>query len=215
MADEPTNPSNQNQSPSPEEKPEEKKEEPTSVEQPPEQKPEEDKQSEQPKEEETPETPAESPPTQPESPPQEPPKTEEPKPTEEKKEEEKQEEAKPAEEEPPQSSQQPEPPKSPEPEVKKEAPGITQEDVNKQIAEKLKEEQDERRKLANEARAKKKEDNLNRLLGFAKEQKVITNDGARDFLHISQSTATNYLSELVKSGKLKREGQRGGTKYSA
>ena len=59
-----------------------------------------------------------------------------------------------------------------------------------------------------------KEDNLNKLLDFAKDKKVITNDDARDFLHISQSTATNYLSELVKRGSIKREGKRGGTKYT-
>ena len=68
---------------------------------------------------------------------------------------------------------------------------------------------------ANEKRKQNKEDNLNKLLDFAKDKKVITNDDVRDFLHVSQSTATNYSNELVKRGLLRREGQRGGSKYSA
>lgn len=103
-------------------------------------------------------------------------------------------------------------------EVIKEVPVVNQEEVQKQVEEKLQErlktEQDERRKLANIARAKKKTDNLNRILEFVKEKKVITNDDVRDFLHVSQSTATNYLTELVNRGMLKREGERGGTKYT-
>lgn len=104
-------------------------------------------------------------------------------------------------------------------EVVKEVPVINQEEVQKQVEEKLQErlkvEQEERRKLANEARAKKKTDNLNRILEFVRERKVVANDDIRDYLHISQSTATNYLTELVNRGMLRREGERGGTKYTA
>lgn len=104
-------------------------------------------------------------------------------------------------------------------EVIKEVPVVNQEEVQKQVEaklqERLKAEQEERRKLANVARAKKKTDNLNRVLEFARERKMVTNDDVRDFLHISQSTATNYLMELVNRGMLKREGERGGTKYTA
>lgn len=98
-------------------------------------------------------------------------------------------------------------------------PVVNPEEVQKQVEEKLQErlktEQDERRKLANEARAKKKTDNLNKILEFVREKKVATNDDVRDLLHISQSTATNYLAELANRGMLKREGERGGTKYTA
>lgn len=104
-------------------------------------------------------------------------------------------------------------------EVVKEVPVANEEEVQKQVEaklqERLKAEQDERRRLANEARAKKKTDNLNRILEFTRDKKVVTNDDVRDFLHISQSTATNYLTELVNRGMLKREGERGATKYTA
>lgn len=100
-------------------------------------------------------------------------------------------------------------------EVIREVPVVNQEEVQKQVSERLKTEQDERRKLANEARTQKKRDNLNKILEFVKEKKIVTNDDIRDFLRISQSTATNYLTELAKSGKLKRQGEHGGTKYTA
>ena len=103
-------------------------------------------------------------------------------------------------------------------EVVREVPVVNQEEVQKQVEEKLQErlkaEQDERRKLANEARAQKKKDNLNKILEFMRDRKVATNDDVRDFLHVSQSTATNYLTELMNRGMLKREGERGGTKYT-
>ncbi|KKS14260.1 hypothetical protein A2617_02940 [Candidatus Daviesbacteria bacterium RIFOXYD1_FULL_41_10] len=137
----------------------------------------------------------------------------------------------------PQSSQSPEPPlpaeasakegqQKQEPEVKeiikeviKEVPVVNQEEVNKQVEEKLQErlktEQDERRKLANEARTQRKKDNLNQILEFVRERKVVTNDDIRDLLHVSRSAATNYLTELVDRGMLKKMGERAGTKYSA
>lgn len=153
------------------------------------------------------EPPAETqPPTLQESQAVEQPKPEEPKPEETKPaEEQKPEEVKPPEEKPIEEPSQP--PETPEPEIKLI-------DVEGKIQERLKLEQDERRKLANEARAKKKEDNLNRIIEFSKDKKIFSNDDIRDLLHVSQSTATNYLSELVKSGSIKREGKRGGAKYS-
>jgi len=100
---------------------------------------------------------------------------------------------------------EPEKPKEEKTEVNIEA------EVKKQMDEKVK----ELLQKANEKRKQNKEDNLKRLLDFAKEKKVITNDDVRDSLHVSQSTATNYLSELVKRESVLREGTRGGTKYSA
>lgn len=153
------------------------------------------------------------------------PKVEESKPLEEPK----PEETKPAEESPqpsksPPSPESPQQTQEPEPkviekevikEVIKEVPVINREEMQKQIAERLKTEQDERRKLANEARVQKKKDNLNKILGFVREKKTVTNDDIRDLLRVSQSTATNYLTDLVNRGMLKREGERGGTKYTA
>jgi len=141
----------------------------------------------------------------------------------------------PEPENPPQSPQPPESPQQPEvKEVIKEVimeaesrtepttggsgtgmPIVNQEEVQRQVAERLKVEQGERRKLANEARVERKKDNLNKILAFARERKTVTNDDVRDYLHISQSTATNYLTELVNRGMLKRESERGGTKYTA
>lgn len=123
----------------------------------------------------------------------------------------------------PQSS---EPPQQKEPEVKeiikeviKEVPVVNQEEVNKQVEEKLQDrlklEQDERRKLANEARTQRKKDNLNQILEFVREKKSVTNGDIRDLLHVSRSAATNYLKELVDRGMLKKEGERAGSKYSA
>ncbi|MEK7517522.1 MAG: hypothetical protein AAB583_03150 [Patescibacteria group bacterium] len=120
---------------------------------------------------------------------------------------------KPPEEKP--IEEPPQPPLPAEASAKVGEPEIKLVDVEEKIQERLKLEQDERRKLANEARAKKKNDNLDRLLQFTKEKKIITNDDVRDLLHVSQSTATNYLSELTKRGSIKREGKRGGAKYSA
>ena len=162
------------------------------------------------------EKPADKKPT--ETPPQETKPTEEPK----------VEETKPGEEpSSPQTPQSPEPPQhKQEPEVKeiikeviKEVPVVSQEEVNKQVEEKLQErlktEQDERRKLANEARTQRKKDNLNQILEFVREKKIVTNDDIRDLLHVSRSAATNYLTELVDRGMLKKEGERAGSKYSA
>jgi len=90
----------------------------------------------------------------------------------------------------------------------------TPEEIQKQVDEKLKVELDARRQKANEARAKKKEDNLTKIFSLVQSKRVVTNDEVRDFLHVSQSTATNYLTEMVNRGMLKKEGERGGTKYS-
>lgn len=100
-------------------------------------------------------------------------------------------------------------------EVIKEVQVVNQEEVQKQVSERLKTEQDERRKLANDARTQKKKDNLDKILVFVREKKIVTNDDIRDFLRISQSTASNYLTEMANNGKLKRQGERGGTKYTA
>ena len=144
----------------------------------------------------------------------EPPKIEETKPIEEQK----PEETKPPEEKPIAPPQQPEVKEAVKEVIKeviKEVPVVNQEEVQRQVTERLKVEQDERRKLANEARVERKKDNLNKILAFVQERKTVTNDDVCDYLHISQSTATNYLTELVNRGMLKREGERGGTKYTA
>lgn len=108
-------------------------------------------------------------------------------------------------EKPAEQPQQPEPPQNPQ---------ISDEEIQRQVDERLKVELDNRRQKANEARAQKKEDNLNKIFNLVRDKRVITNDEVRDFLHVSQSTATNYLAEMVNRGMLKKEGERGGAKYS-
>ena len=49
---------------------------------------------------------------------------------------------------------------------------------------------------------------------LARNTQNISNEDVQRLLHVSQSTATNYLSHLSRSGMLKKEGIRGGTKYS-
>ncbi len=55
---------------------------------------------------------------------------------------------------------------------------------------------------------------LNQIVEFAR-KKQINNQDVRDLLQVSQSTASNYLSELVKRGKLKVEGRARATSYLA
>jgi len=109
------------------------------------------------------------------------------------------------------NSQQPEQPQIPQ---NPQSPQPSPEEIQKQVDEKLKVELDARRQKANEARAKKKEENLTKIFGLVQSKRVVSNDEVRDFLHVSQSTATNYLTEMVNRGMLKKEGIRGGAKYS-
>ena len=99
-------------------------------------------------------------------------------------------------------------------EVIKEVPVINQDEVDKQLKDKLKIEQDQRRVLANQARSNKKSKHLEKVMELAKNSQNISNEDIQRLLHVSQSTATNYLSYLSRNGMLKKEGIRGGTKYS-
>jgi len=65
---------------------------------------------------------------------------------------------------------------------------------------------------ANEVRKQNRENNLNRILQLASDYSI-TNDQIRDLLHISQSTASEYLSELEAQGKLKSTGKAKATEY--
>lgn len=63
------------------------------------------------------------------------------------------------------------------------------------------------------ARKQNREENLARIMELAQKKGIINNLDVRDFLHISQTTATEYLHTLVSSGKLKKEGSAKATKY--
>ncbi len=114
---------------------------------------------------------------------------------------------KPAEQTP-QQSEEPKPPEIPQ------NPQVSDDEIQKQVDEKLKVELDARRQKANQARLQKKEDNLKKIFELVQTKRVVSNDEVRDFLHVSQSTATNYLTEMVNRGMLKKEGERGGAKYT-
>jgi len=65
----------------------------------------------------------------------------------------------------------------------------------------------------NQAKKAKRDEALQKIFNFAQEKKKITNEQARDLLHISQSTATEYLTDLVSRGMLKVEGKGKATVY--
>lgn len=54
---------------------------------------------------------------------------------------------------------------------------------------------------------------LEKILVLAKAKRSIRNDDVEKLLRVSDATATNYLSQLVREGKLKRSGIRAGTVY--
>jgi len=101
--------------------------------------------------------------------------------------------------------QQPETPQNPQ---------VNDEEIQKQVDEKLKTELDARRLKANQARQTKREENLMKIEKLIEEKKQINNMDVCDFLHVSQSTATNYLVDLVKRGTIKLNGKGKATTYS-
>jgi len=65
----------------------------------------------------------------------------------------------------------------------------------------------------NKAKKEKRDEAIQKIYAFAQEKKKITNEQVRDLLHISQSTASDYLSDLVNRGMLKVEGKGKATVY--
>lgn len=93
-------------------------------------------------------------------------------------------------------------------------PQTSPEDIQKQVDEKLKVELDARRLKANEARQTKREEHLMQIEKLIEVKKQINNQDVCDLLHVSQSTATNYLTNLVKRGTIKLKGKGKATTYS-
>ncbi len=54
---------------------------------------------------------------------------------------------------------------------------------------------------------------LEKIAKYAEQKRSITNDQAEKLLRISDATATRYLSQLVKEGRLKRTGPDGNARY--
>ena len=55
---------------------------------------------------------------------------------------------------------------------------------------------------------------LDKIMDYARKKGSVTNDEAEKLLHVSDATATRYLSNLVKQGKLKPAGKTKDIKYS-
>lgn len=65
----------------------------------------------------------------------------------------------------------------------------------------------------NQVKKAKRDEAIQKIYSFAQEKKRITNEQVRDLLHVSQSTASDYLSDLVNRGMLKVEGKGKATVY--
>ena len=68
------------------------------------------------------------------------------------------------------------------------------------------------RELLNKARNAiqfRKRKKLDRVMSLFLQQSKITNDEVEKFLHVSDATATRYLSQLEKEGKIKQNGKTG------
>ena len=59
----------------------------------------------------------------------------------------------------------------------------------------------------------RKQARLEKIMEIATHKRVIVNVDVREALKVSDPTATNYLRELVRAGRLKRNGVRAGTRY--
>jgi predicted HTH transcriptional regulator len=61
----------------------------------------------------------------------------------------------------------------------------------------------------------KKRKKLDKVMAMFLKKSKITNDEVEKYLHVSDATATRYLSELEKEGKIKQSGKTGkGVSYS-
>ena len=68
---------------------------------------------------------------------------------------------------------------------------------------------------AREAIQFRKRKKLEKIMGIFLKQRTVTNDEVEKLLHVSDATATRYLEQLEKEGKIKQEGKTGkGVSYS-
>ena len=88
-----------------------------------------------------------------------------------------------------------------------EKPIVDEEEVKRLFEERIKERQKEIRERGIIVKAQKRDNRFNKILSYASQKQSFDNQDIRDLLHISQSAVTVYLSELVNSGKLVREGK--------
>jgi len=61
----------------------------------------------------------------------------------------------------------------------------------------------------NQARGRKKKEAKEKILKLLKEKKRITNDDVQNLVKVSDATATRYLDDLEKEGKILQQGKTG------
>ncbi|MBI3955974.1 peptidoglycan DD-metalloendopeptidase family protein [Candidatus Gottesmanbacteria bacterium] len=93
------------------------------------------------------------------------------------------------------------------------SPIANQEEIQKQAVAMFDARLKENSIKGNQAKKAKRDEAIQKIFRFAQERKRVTNEQIRDLLHVSQSTATDYLSQLVSSGMLKTEGKGKATVY--
>jgi hypothetical protein len=104
------------------------------------------------------------------------------------------------------AKEEPKPIETPEPEPEKEKPKISYLKSQKW---------GELLVMARNAMQFRKRKKLDRVMSLFLEKSKITNDEVEKLLHVSDATATRYLSELKKQGKIKQNGRTGaGVSYS-
>ena len=122
---------------------------------------------------------------------------------------------------PPAQTQTPQQPVSPpEPKVVEkivekivEKPIVDEEEVRRLYEQRIQERQKEIRERGRQVKAQKRDNRIDKIISFAQAKQSFDNQDIRDLLHISQSAATVYLSELVNKGQLIREGKSKYIKY--
>ena len=104
------------------------------------------------------------------------------------------------------AKEEPKPIETPEPEPEKEKPKVSYLKSQKW---------NELLVLARNAIQFRKRKKLDRVMSLFLEKSKITNDEVEKFLHVSDATATRYLSQLEKEGKIQQSGKTGkGVSYS-
>jgi len=122
---------------------------------------------------------------------------------------------------PPESSQIPETPQNPQTSqiftpneaVGEVGPQVSEEEIQKQVSEKLALELASRRQKANIVRKENREEHLAAIEKLLSKKPEITNQDVQNLVHVSRTTAFDYLTTLVNSGKIKTEGKGRATVY--
>lgn len=121
-------------------------------------------------------------------------------------------------EEKPIQEESPKPEPAPqEPPVVTPEPVIQQPDVSEEVIKRVEAMFDARVKensiKGNQVKKERREQALQKIMQYAQEKKRVTNEQIRDLLRVSQSTASEYLMDLVNRGMLKTEGKGKATVY--